>query len=189
MGRAADGTELILRTRGRIRLAPSVTTDIERFASLTSRYDPGRVIEAMLLIRGSVLAGLHRADWAVFDGTQAAMERLIAGTALCASDTLIQTGSPSEAEWVVRRALVVSPYDERLYRALLRATAAQGNRVALRATMIELLTLAGEMPREGTSYVRPGNTQPLTCLHPDTAALYQDLLRGAPAVGGTPARL
>ena len=45
---------------------------------------------------------------------------------------------------MVRQALHVSPYDERLYRALLAATAAQGNRVRLRSAMAQLLTLAGE---------------------------------------------
>ena len=40
----------------------------------------------------------------------------------------------------MRRGLVVTPYDERLYRALLRALAAQGNRVRLRGAMAELLT-------------------------------------------------
>ena len=48
---------------------------------------------------------------------------------------------------MVRQALQVSPYDERLYRALLRATAAQGNRVRLHAAMAQLRTLAGEAGR------------------------------------------
>ena len=48
---------------------------------------------------------------------------------------------------MIRRALQVSPYDERLYRALLVATAAQGNRVRLHAAMAQLLTLAGEASR------------------------------------------
>ena len=45
---------------------------------------------------------------------------------------------------MVRQALQVSPYDERLYRALLIATAAQGNRVRLHSAMAQLRTLAGE---------------------------------------------
>ena len=43
----------------------------------------------------------------------------------------VRLGCGDEAEWMVRQALQVSPYDERLYRALLVATAAQGNRVRL----------------------------------------------------------
>ena len=45
---------------------------------------------------------------------------------------------------MVRRALRVSPYDERLYRALLRATEAQGNRVGLHRPWPSCSTLAGE---------------------------------------------
>ena len=86
----------------------------------------------------------------------------------------------------MRRALRLSPYDERLYRALLLATAAQGNRALLRSTMAELLVLAGE-PLDRA--VRPGLPVLLASLHPDTTHLYRDLLRASPATGGFPARL
>jgi hypothetical protein len=76
----------------------------------------------------------------------------------------------------VRRGLVVSPFDERLYRALLRATAARANRVGLRAAMGDLLTLAGEKPP-----TRAVAATHLTCLDPETIALYRHLLGGAPA--------
>ena len=69
------------------------------------------------LVRGPVLAGLRRADWAVLDGTQAALESLVVHTALRASRSLVAAGRPDRAAWALRRALVVSPYDERLYRA------------------------------------------------------------------------
>ena len=98
----------------------------------------------MQLVRGPLFGGLHRADWAVFDGTQSWIESLVVRTALRGADACIGRGLGSEAAWMVRQALRVSPYDERLYRALLRATAAQGNRVGLRSTMAELLALAGE---------------------------------------------
>jgi hypothetical protein len=86
----------------------------------------------------------------------------------------------------VRQALRVSPYDERLYRALLVATAAQGNRVRLHAAMAQLRRLAGEAvdPSAGTAG-HPG----ADCLHPATTDLFRDLLLGSPAEGGHPARL
>jgi DNA-binding SARP family transcriptional activator len=87
---------------------------------------------------------------------------------------------------LVRQALLVSPYDERLYRALLRATAAQGNRVRLRSAMAQLLTMAGGGVCPPARAVA---SQPTECLHPETTALYRDLLRGSPATGGHPARL
>jgi DNA-binding SARP family transcriptional activator len=188
LGRSADGTWCLPREGGHVRLSDSVTTDVERFASLASTGDTSGVVEAMRLGRGPLFGGLRRADWAVLDGTQAAVESLVVGAALRGAQMLMEDRG-AEAEWVVRRALVVSPYDERLYRALLRATASQGNRLALRATMAHLLALAGDVPGPGTGCGRPGETSPLTSLHPDTADLYQALLRGAPAVGGTPSRL
>ena len=88
---------------------------------------------------------------------------------------------------MVRQALHVSPYDERLYRALLAATAAQGNRVRLRSAMAQLRTLAGEASPPTSPDGR--RSVPADCLHPETTALYRDLLRGSPAAGGHPARL
>jgi DNA-binding SARP family transcriptional activator len=188
LGPAADGSEHLPRDGGHLRLARSVGTDVERFESLASAADPHWVVEAMRLVRGTLFGGLRRADWAVLDGTQSAVESLVAETALRGADALLGLERAAAAEWVVRRALVVSPYDERLYRALLRATAAQGNRVALHVTMGQLLTLAGAVVGWGEPRPRP-ETTPLTCLHPETADLYRELMRGSPAVKGTPASL
>ncbi len=80
----------------------------------------------------------------------------------------------------------MSPYDERLYRALLVATAAQDNRVRLRSAMAQLRTLAGEGVRPPA---RTAVHATVECLHPATMALYRDLLSGSPAAGGHPVRL
>jgi DNA-binding SARP family transcriptional activator len=138
------------------------------------------------LVRGPLFAGLHRTDWAVFDGTQAAVEALVVRAALRGADAFVALGCGDEAEWMVRQALHVSPYDERLYRALLVATAAQGNRVGLHSAMAQLRTLAGEAPRPPARTLQHA---PADCLHPATTALYRDLLQGSPAAGGHPARL
>jgi DNA-binding SARP family transcriptional activator len=189
LGRSADGSWHLPHEGSHLRLSDTVRSDVDRFTALESTGDPDRVVEAMRLVRGPLFGGLRRTDWAVLDGTQAAVEGLVVGAALRAADRLMQDERAADAAWVARRALVVSPYDERLYRALLRATALQGNRIALRAMMTQLLTLAGDIaaPRIGRGRYR---TNPaLTCVHPQTAALYRDLLRGAPAVGGVPSRL
>ena len=185
LGRASDGA-LHLPRGVDLRLRGSVTTDAERFASLAGSDHPDRLLEAMRLVRGPLFAGLQRTDWAVFDGTQAEIESLVVRTALRGVDAFVGLGCADEAEWMVRRALHVSPYDERLYRALLTATAAQGNRVRLHSAMAQLLTLAGEAesPQAGT----PARA-PTDCLHPQTTALYRDLLRWSPATGGHPSRL
>ncbi len=189
LGRAQDGTAHLPRG-ATLRLRESVTTDVERFASLSASADPEPLLRAMRLIRGPLFDGLHRTDWAVFDGTQSDIESMVARTALRGADALVRCGRGAEAAWMVRRALLVSPYDERLYRALLRATSAQGNRAGLRSAMAELRTLAGEV---GSRPARPSGrrreTVPEDCLHPETTALYRDLLEGPSAAGGHPARL
>ena len=169
-----------------LRLGDAVTTDVEHFGLLATEEDPDQLLRAMRLIRGPLFSGLHRADWAIFDGTHAGIEALVVRTALRGADAFVRLGRGEEAEWMVRRALQLSPYDERLYRALLTATAAQGNRVRLHSAMAQLRTLAGDLA------CPPARTAPLTpsdSLHPATTALYRDLLLGSPAAGGHPARL
>ena len=169
-----------------LRLGDSVTTDVERFASLAAADDPQRLLGAMDLIRGPLFAGLRRIDWAVFDGTQSEIEAMVVRTALRGADAFVRRGCGDQAESMIRRALQVSPYDERLYRALLVATAAQGNRVRLHAAMAQLLTLAGEA---SCPPARTPVQAPADCLHPATTDLYRDLLLGLPAAGGHLARL
>jgi DNA-binding SARP family transcriptional activator len=187
LGRGAGGRWHLPPDGGHLQLSGSVRTDVERFASLASTGDPDHVMDAMHLVRGPLFAGLRRGDWAVLDGTQAAVEGLVVAAALRAANELTEADRGADAAWVVRRTLVVSPYDERLYRALLRATAAQGNQLALRATMSQLLALAGDAPGPGCT--RAEQNHALACLHPRTRDLYRALLRGAPATGGVPARL
>ena len=182
-----DGEGRLHLPRGvELRLGDAVTTDVEHFGSLATEDDPDQILRAMRLIRGPLFSGLHRADWAIFDGTHANIEALVVRTALRGADAFVRLGRGEEAEWIVRRALQLSPYDERLYRALLMATAAQGNRVRLHSAMAQLRTLAGDLA------CPPARTAPLTpsdSLHPATTALYRDLLLGSPAAGGHPARL
>jgi DNA-binding SARP family transcriptional activator len=190
LGQASDGTPHLPRGCD-LRLGDSVTTDVERFTSLSASDHPDRLFEAMQLVRGPLFAGLHRADWAVFDGTQSSLESLVVRTALRGADACMGRGLGNQAAWMVRQALRVSPYDERLYRALLRATAAQGNRVGLRSTMAELLILAGEAGggHAESSQVGRSDSVRLDCLHPETTALYRGLLDWSPVAEGRPARL
>ena len=185
LGRGADGTPHLPRG-ATLRLGDTVTTDVERFASLATVQDPRQLARAMQLIRGPLFAGLRRTDWAVFDGTQSEIEALVVRTALRGAEGFVRLGEGDEAEWMVRQALHVSPYDERLYRALLVATAAQGNRARLHSAMAQLRILAGEAacPPARTAALGPPD-----CLHPATTALYRDLLMGSPAAGGHPSRL
>jgi DNA-binding SARP family transcriptional activator len=185
LGRSADGRAHLPRGVD-LQLRDTVTTDVERFTTLADTDDPHQILSALQLVRGPLFAGLQRTDWAVFDGTEAEIESLVVRAALRGADAFVRLGCVDEAEWMVRKALQVSPYDERLYRALLTTMAAQGNRVRLHVAMAQLQTLAGEVG--SPTPLRAPHTLP-DCFHPETAALYRDLLRGSPAAGGDPARL
>ncbi|HEY1651188.1 MAG TPA: BTAD domain-containing putative transcriptional regulator [Acidimicrobiales bacterium] len=183
LGETADGAAR-LPCGPRLRLDRSVGTDVDRFGALVRS---GRYIEAVRLVRGPLFGGLRRSDWAVLDGTLAEVEASVVQAVLRGADALLRSGRAAESEWTVRRGLAASPYDERLYRALLRALSAQGNRVGLRAAMAQLLVLAGDPPAPPMLAGWAGGAwEPL---HPETTALYRELLCGRPATGGAPARL
>jgi DNA-binding SARP family transcriptional activator len=184
LGRTPDGA-LRLPCGSPLRLHPSVVTDVDRFGDLARAGTPEAGLEAATLLRGPPFGGLRRADWAILDGTQAEVETLVVHTVLQAAASLRRDGRAAEAEWIVRRGLLVSPYDERLYRALLRTLAAQGNRIGLRAAMAQLLVVAREAP--GTLW--PWDAGGTDALHPETTELYRELLCACPATGGAPARL
>ena len=92
------------------------------------------------------------------------METVIAETAERLGLLYLDAGDPERANWAARRGLAASPYDERLYRVLMRAAHAAGNPAGVEAVWQELLTVLGadlELVDED--------------LHPDTVALYATL--------------
>jgi DNA-binding SARP family transcriptional activator len=180
LGQCADGSDHLTRCRGRLRLGPTVGTDIERFVRAASTSDPRCWRDALALVRGRLFDGLSRTDWAVLDGTSAELESMVISTALKGAEEALRLGLGEEAAWMIRRGLRVNPYDERLYRGLLRAMEATGNRLGLRAVMAELLQLAAEGEGEGAE----------AALHPQTVALYRELARSStPEAGGDLVRL
>jgi DNA-binding SARP family transcriptional activator len=171
LGSSTEGSDHLTRCRGRLRVGPSVGTDVDRFVRAASSPDPRCFREALSLVRGRLFDGSCLADWAVLDGTYAALESMVTSTALKGAAAALRHGRGEEAEWMIRRGLRVSPYDERLYRGLLRAIEGTGNRLGLRSVMAELLHLAAD--GEGAT------------LHPETEALYRALVRGpTPETGG-----
>jgi len=188
LGRAHDGRPHLPRGTS-LRLGPSVSSDVERFQRLASSGDPEKLAEAMTLIRGPLFAGLRRADWTILEGVQPRVEALVVETALRAADEAIRAGRATNGESLIRRALLVSPFDERLYRALLRTTHAQGDRARLRVTMAQLVRLAGVgEPSWAGGTSRRDVVAELGALHPETADVYRDLLTAAPATGAYPTR-
>ncbi len=176
LGRSARGSDHLTRCRGRLCLGDSVGTDIDPFVRAASTSDLGCWRDALALVRGRLFDGLYLSDWAVLEGIQAELESMVVELSLKASDEALRLGLGDQAEWMIRRGLRVSPFDERLYRGLLRAIEAKGNRLGLRSVMAELLQLASD-----------GDD---ATIHPETLALYRELaLRPLPEGGGDLARL
>jgi DNA-binding SARP family transcriptional activator len=191
LGQSANGTDHLPRGGRRLRLAETVRTDVDRFTEVIADPDPAGWGEALSLVRGRPFEGLNLADWAVLDGTQAYLESMVVDTALGMAEHLLRQGRGEDAEWAIRRGLRASPYDERLYRALLWAAEIMGNRVGMRATMAELRCLAADGGSAGRN-AKPGTSGPaaLSLLHPKTLSLFRDLSRGElPAARGDPPRL
>jgi DNA-binding SARP family transcriptional activator len=184
LGRTPDGA-LRLPCGSVLRLHASVVSDVDRFAELSNSQTKEGWIEAAGLVRGPLFGGLRRADWAILEGVHAHVEALVVHTVLQAAEAFCRDGRAADAEWVVRRGLLASPYDERLYRSLLFALAAQGNRTGMRAAMAQLLLVV----RGSRATLRELDGGGTDAPHPRMTELYRELLRPWPAPGGVPARL
>jgi DNA-binding SARP family transcriptional activator len=191
LGCSRHGVEHLPRGGRTLRLADTVGSDVEQFAAAAASPDPHHWREALGLIRGRLFDGLSRCDWAVLDGTMAQLESMVVDTALKAAEHFLQMGSGEEAQWMIRRGLCISPYDERLYRALLRATQVVGNRVGLRSALREILLIASDGDR-GPWSAGPGTPSDpdYSVIHPKTLNLYWELSgEGIAAARGHPSRL
>lgn len=189
LGSAANGADHLPRCSGRLRLAPSVTSDWAQFATLaatTGTGAPDAWSAALGLVRGRPFDGLRAVDWAILEGCCAEIEGAVVDLALRLAQHELAAGRGRAAEVAARRALLVCPYDERLYRVLLMAADRQGNPAGVEAAMAELARLvAGDAvgARRGAdggetkmgdrfSSLRSDLTD---WVHPDTAAVYRSL--------------
>ena len=146
-------------------MAGSVGTDWDRFLVLADGEDPDRWKEALTLVRGRPLAGIRSTDWSILDGTAPAMESAIVDLSGRLAGACLRSGDPAGTEWAARRGLLVSPYDERLYRMLLRAADAAGNPGGVESVMAELVRIVAD------------EIEPVESVHPSTMALYRSLSR------------
>jgi DNA-binding SARP family transcriptional activator len=165
LGKARDGSDHLPRSHGRLALGPSVGTDWDRFRALEDSDDVGSWREALTLVRGRPFDGLRSTDWSVLDGTAPAIESAIVDLSGRLAGACLRAGDPRGAEWAARRGLVVSPYDERLYRMLLRAADAAGNPSGVESVMAELVRVVAD------------EIEPVESVHPSTLALYRSLSR------------
>jgi DNA-binding SARP family transcriptional activator len=171
LGRDPAGARYLPEARaGLYRLSDAVGLDWARFQALAAQgHSSGSealelLRQALELVRGAPLESptSRSYEWAVVHRTE--METVIAETAERLGLLYLDADDPEQANWAARRGLAASPYDERLYRVLMRAAHAAGNPAGVEAAWQELLSVLGadlELIDED--------------LHPDTVALYTAL--------------
>jgi DNA-binding SARP family transcriptional activator len=172
LGHSSSGLDHLPRSHGRLRLAPTVTTDWQRFIRLAASPDPGCWTQALGLVRGRPFEGLRNAEWTVLEGFAAEVEERVAELAGRVADDHLDAGQPRAAATAARRGLLVSPYDERLYRRLLVCADQEGHPAGVERVMAELLSQVDVTPSGGR-----GETFDLAMVHPKTASLYRTLSR------------
>jgi DNA-binding SARP family transcriptional activator len=163
LGCASDGRPR-LRKRDKRHLIVEFDTDWDLFRDLASE---GRGADswrrALGLVRGRPFDGLEQGEWTQLEGFAAAVEASVVGVACRLGEYSLGRAKPDLAHWAALQGLLVSPWDERLYRLLMRAADALGNRGGIDAA---LRGLAVALELEG---------DPLLGIHPETSALYRRL--------------
>ncbi len=189
LGSSTAGEDHLPRRRGRLQLGPGVTTDWQQLRGLSGRPEAVAWREALQLVRGRPFEGLRSPDWVVLEGTAALVAEAVVELAVRVAELELRAGNPAGAVAAARRGLPASPFDERLFRILLRAADAAGNRAGLDAVMAELWhRVADEGPPRssrrgggwgsGTWFPLPSarGTEPSDgVFHPETVALYRTL--------------
>ncbi len=165
LGQGAGGSDHLPRSHGSLALADSVRTDWDQFVSLAASDQPEQWRRALMLVRGRPFEGLRSSDWPILEGIAPAIEAAVVDLSGRLAGFCLRQRDGTGAEWAARRGLVVSPYDERLYRMLMRAADVGGNPAGVEAVMAELLRLIAD------------DVEPLDAVHPSTMDLYRQLSR------------
>ncbi|MBF6555322.1 MAG: bacterial transcriptional activator domain-containing protein [Acidimicrobiales bacterium] len=165
LGQSPDGLDHLPRSHGRLALSSTVATDWDRFVVLADSRDNKDRRSALELVRGRPFEGLRSADWPILEGIGPAIEAAVVDLSGRLAGACLATGDPKGAEWASRKGLLVSPYDERLYRMLMRAADLGGHPAGVEAVMAELVKLVAD------------DVEPFDSVHPRTMDLYRSLTR------------
>ncbi|MHB8594637.1 MAG: hypothetical protein ACYDB3_09975 [Acidimicrobiales bacterium] len=141
-----------------------MTSDWNRLRLLAGSNASDDWAAALKLVRGRPFDGLRSTDWALLEGIGATIEAVVVDLACRYAERCLDE-DPARAEWAARQGLLVSAYDERLYRVLLRAADAAGNPAGVESAMKELVLLVAE------------DVEPYDAVHPETLELYRSLSR------------
>lgn len=154
----------LLKGKGGLYLDASVTCDWHKFQQLAEYSDPAKWEEALTLITGRPFEGMERADWVVRQGFLANIEAKVVDLADRLSEHFLNSKNASKAMWAARQGLSICPWDERLYRMLMRAEYCAGNKAGVRAVMRELIQMLD------------AEVEPYDTIHPETKELYEQLM-------------
>ena len=164
LGATSEGRPRIHRVEGRHKVSSDVRTDWGAFCSLTRPgTGPSSWHQALSLVRGRPFDGLSQADWVTLEGAAMGIEAQIGEVAVQLGEHMLGNGDSVGASWAARRGIAGAPWDERLYRLLMRAADASGSRGAVESALRWLAQLLD------------GDRDPLDAVHPATAALYREL--------------
>jgi len=165
LGQCREGRDHLPRAHGRLALADSVGTDWDEFVRLAETDELSSMRRALELVRGRPFDGLRASDWPILEGVAPAIEAAVVDVAGRLAGRYLREGDATGAEWSSRKGLLVSPYDERLYRMLLRAADLAGNPAGVESVMSELIRLVAD------------DVEPFDSVHPSTMELYRSLTR------------
>ena len=166
LGRAADGREWIEHLgAGQYALHPDARFDWADFEDLSERgiagRDTGCLRDALTLIRGKPFTGCYH-WWLDVAFTESVRAQIVDAAELLAGLELA-AGDPSASARAARTGLSGDGAAEQLWRALMRAEHAAGNLAGVREAWGKCLDAMTEIAADGEP-------------HPDTAALYQELI-------------
>ncbi len=170
LGRAPDGREWIEHLgAGQYALHPDAKFDWADFEELSERgiadRDPGGLRQALTLIRGKPFTGCYH-WWLDLAFTETVRAQIVDAAELLA-ELELAVGDPSASARAARTGLAGDVAAEQLWRSLMRAEHAAGNLAGVREAWSRCLDTMTDIAADGEP-------------HPDTAALYQQLVSGGP---------
>ncbi len=142
LGVGSDGAKYLLPAyTGILKLSELVSSDMFQFRVLSESTNAEDWVAALSLITGRPFDGIGEPTWLILEGYLSDIEARIVDLGLKLGALKLEQEDPKTAEFAARQSLLAVPYDERLWRLLLRATAAQGNKMALDTVMWELASV------------------------------------------------
>lgn len=162
------------REGGRYELSPAVRTDYGIVCDLVTEADeagdPAEATDllrqALSLVRGEPLTGVGRSyPWAHSHRQSIVAQIVDAAEEL--AEVRLASGDWRSAEWAARQGLRAHPYEERMYRLLMRTARAAGNMPGVQRVFRELCDMLATQDADG---------KPEDALEPETVEVLEALV-------------